>query len=112
MAPAHQPASAQTRVIIEIQRVLLESMIRVIGIPTCPTYREDRHRLGQVPDGRTTKIGITPRMGDARGRAILSYCMDVTVRFQTSELASDRGRELTYPRYRQTCALPSVKCQS
>ena len=38
-------------------------MIRVIGIPTCPTYCEDRHRSGQVPDGRRTTIGITPRVG-------------------------------------------------
>jgi hypothetical protein len=32
--------------------------------------------------------------------------VDVAVRFETSDLARDRGRELTHPRYRQPRALP------
>ena len=46
---------------MEIQRSLPESMIRTIWIPTCPNYREDRHRSGKVPDGQGTTIGVTPR---------------------------------------------------
>ena len=61
MAPAHQPANVQHRITIQIQRSLKDSMLRVIWIPTCPNDREDRHRSGQVPDGRRTTIGVTPR---------------------------------------------------
>ena len=46
---------------MEIQRILPESMIRIIWYPTCPNYREDRHRSGQVPDRRRTTIGGTAR---------------------------------------------------
>ena len=68
-------------------------MIQVIGILTCPAYREDRHQSGRVSDGRKTKIGTTRQVGDACGCAILSSCVHATIGFDTSDLASDRGRE-------------------
>ena len=61
MAPEGQSPIVQPRAMMEIQRSLPESMVRIIWIPNCPNDREDRHRSGQVPDRRRTTIGATPR---------------------------------------------------
>ena len=91
-----------------------QRMIRVIGIPTGPTYLKDRHRSGQgLNRRRWTTTGITPRVRDSGGCAILSFWVNDMDCFETNDTSSDGRHGLAHPHgHCQPCVLPSAKCRS